>query len=439
MYEDRWGLAITAANAEAVASYGAAVADVLEYRLAAGRHVKAALEADAGFAMGLCLRGYMLMQLATGAVAGKVDRVIAAGRAVAGRANRRERLHLEALGHWRGGEVGAACRCWRAILDDAPQDVLALRLHHFMSFWQGEAEALRDVPAAVLRAMDPGAPGYGFAVGMHAFGLEECGDYAGAEERGREAVARNGDDLWAIHAVAHVMEMEGRREEGLAWIGGRGREAWADRNPFKAHLWWHAALFALALGDEGEVLALYDREIRVDESGFYLDVQNAASLLMRLVLAGVEVGERWQPLADIAEERRDDHAMAFTDIHYAMALVGAGRLAAGRRYLESLRAFAAGGRGDAARVAAALTVPIVEALLDYGEGRYGAAAGRLSAVAGGMAGVGGSHAQRDVLLQVGIDAARRGGRGEDGRRLAAVRGVGGDGGVAGLRQSCGRR
>lgn len=420
MYEDRWGLAMTAGCAEAVASYEAAVADVLEYRLAAGRHLKAALEADAGLAMGLCLRGYMLMQLATGAVAGKVDGAIAAGREVAGRANWRERLHLEALGHWRGGEVGAACRCWRAILERAPQDVLALRLHHFMSFWQGEAEALRDVPAAVLRAMGPGAPGAGFAMGMHAFGLEECGDYGAAEERGREAVARNGDDLWAIHAVAHVMEMEGRCEEGLAWIGGRG-EAWADRNPFKAHLWWHAALFALALGDEGEVLALYDREIRVDESGFYLDVQNAASLLMRLVLAGVEVGERWGPLADIAEERCDDHAMAFTDIHYAMALVGAGRLAAGRRYLESLRGFAGGGGGDAARVAVALTVPIVEALLDYGEGRYGAAAARLAGVAGGMAGVGGSHAQRDVLLAVGIDAARRGGRGEDERRLAGLR------------------
>ncbi len=420
MRTDHWGLAITAAGAEAVESYDAAIGDLLEYRLSAGRHLKAALDHDPCFPMGLCLRGYMLMQLATGAVADKVDRAIAAARQAAAHGDERERRHLEALRHWRNGHIGEACRCWRAILCAAPQDLLALRLHHFMSFWRGEAAALRDVSAAALDAIDPELPGYGFALGMHAFGLEECGEYARAEERGREAVARNGDDLWAIHAVAHAMEMTGRCEEGLAWLE-RPPEAWADRNPFKAHLWWHAALFAFALGENDEVLALYDREIRVDESGFYLDVQNAASLLMRLDLAGVDVGDRWQPLADLAERRCGDHVMAFTDLHYMMALVGARRGPAARRHLESLRAFAAGGEGDAAGLAASLTVPIATALLEYGEGRHGEAASRLAALAGAMAPVGGSHAQRDIVFKIGIDAALRAERDDDARQLLALR------------------
>lgn len=43
---------------------------------------------------------------------------------------------------------------------------------------------------------------------MHAFGLVETGSYALAEERADVALAMQSTDIWAVHAMAHVYEME---------------------------------------------------------------------------------------------------------------------------------------------------------------------------------------------------------------------------------------
>lgn len=417
--DDAFGLTLSTDSKDAAAAWNKAVPDFLEYRLTTGNHIKAALEADPDFVMGLCFRGYFLMQLGTTAVAGKVREVLGEAKARLEAATPRERRHVVALEHWLNGRPGEACREWEAILVEAPTDFIALRLHHFSSFWRGDREALRGEPASVLGRIDEATPGYNFALGMLAFGLEECGDYAAAEHCGRKAVALNGDDLWAIHSVAHVLEMQCRHDEGAAFLS-QPFSAWADRNPFKDHVWWHTALFALELGDHDRVLDIYDREVKVKEGGFYLDVQNAASLLMRLELAGVDVGDRWRTLAALAEQRIDDHVLPFTDAHFMLALTGAHRLDAARSYLDSLERFAAGG-SEPAQITATHTVPVAKALLAYADGRYGDAADRLLALRHDLGPLGGSHAQQDVFHQILIDAAMRAGRPELARSLLAER------------------
>ena len=420
MSHDAQGLECTAQDPRAVATYDDALATFFEFRLATQDHLKAALAVDADFIMGLCFRAYLLMQFGSRHIYPKVDPILIGLEALRGHANPRERAHIAALGRWREGRIGDACRIWESILVETPQDLLALRLHHGMSFWLGRREALRNAPAAVLGRIAESTPGYGAVLGMFAFGLEECGDYPRAEEFGRRAQTLNPDDLWALHAVAHVMEMQGRHEEGREWLE-RPFDAWADRNPFKDHVWWHAALFALEEGDDERALEIYEHEVRIDDAGFYLDVQNAASLLMRLVLLGTDVGGRWEELAELAEARTGDHVLAFTDLHFMMSLTGAGRHDAAARYLASLDAFSREEAPDAAPVTASLGLPVAEALLAHAKGEYGRCTDLLFPLRHSLAPLGGSHAQQDVFHQILIDAAIRDGRRDLAHSLLAER------------------
>ncbi|MFQ5626574.1 MAG: tetratricopeptide repeat protein, partial [Methyloligellaceae bacterium] len=367
--------------------------------------------------MGLCMRAAMMLQIGSNQVHSKIAGTLARARTLAKGATRREQMHVAALEHWLAGNLSKACKVWQELLDQWPADIMALRLHHNGSFWTGDREGLARAPAGVLKALGEDTPASGFIIGMAAFGLEESGDYSQAEKFGRQAVERNENDLWALHAVAHILEMQGRREEGRNLLN-QPYGTWSDRNPFKDHLWWHAALFALELGDTAQVLELYDREVRVDDTGFYLDVQNAASLLKRLELAGVDVGERWEELADLAESRTGDHVMPFTDSHFMLALTGAGRLAAARAYLASLKDFARTGDNEVSVVTGDVTVPLCEALLACGEGRYDDAADILYALRDDLSPMGASHAQRDVFRQITIDAVMQ--AGQNGRARALL-------------------
>jgi len=148
---------------------------------------------------------------------------------------------------------------------------------------------LRDHVARVLPEWSNDDPGYHALLGMYAFGLEECGDYRRAEDFGRWAIDLNPRDAWAHHAVAHVMDMQGRLQDGIAWMTTRQR-FWSENNFFAVHNWWHLALFHLELDQVEAVLALYDEAVRAARSRVVQDLVDAAALLWRLLLRGVDVG-----------------------------------------------------------------------------------------------------------------------------------------------------
>ena len=127
-------------------------------------------------------------------------------------------------------------------------------------------------------------------------------------------------------AVAHVIEMQGRHREGVAWLDGL-KGHWGGANDFINHLWWHRTLYHLELEQYAKVLEIYDEHVRTGRLDFYLVMHNAASLLWRLELYGVEVGDRWAELAGFAAERVHDHANPFNDMHFAMALAAFAALA----------------------------------------------------------------------------------------------------------------
>lgn len=420
MTADERGLALSGADGAQAAALDAGMRDFLDYRLSAFPALKSLCEAAPEFPMAHLLKGFLLLAMGT---RDTVPAARACCRQVTTQAealNPRERAHLQALSAWARGDTLAACRCWDELLVDHPRDLLALKLQHFLLFWMGRADHMRDAAARVLPAWDQETPGYPQLLGFYAFGLEETGSYPEAERLGREAVERHPDDLWAIHAVAHVYEMQGRLGEGTAWLS-QPIDRWDDRNPFKGHLWWHSAMFAFEKGDFPRVVTLYDAAVRPDDSTFYLDIQNAASLLARLELAGVEVGDRWDELADAAQSRQGDHVLVFTEPHYTMAFGRTGRFDQAERQIASFRDFAAAAGNSGSSVVEAVAAPLCEAIRDFYKGEHSAAVERMMAIRYDYQLIGGSHAQRDVFALFLIEAAARAGKLSLARALLAER------------------
>jgi len=223
-----------------------------------------------------------------------------------------------------------------------------------------------------------------------------------------------------------VMEMQARHGEGAAWVETGAAHLGGATN-FRFHLAWHRALFLLEGGARAEMLACYDESVRDHASplvqgqpDLYIDVQNAASLLMRLELLGVDVGDRWSELADKAAARIGDHLIPFTVPHWVMALAATGRWSDCDAVLAALReACARTASGGDAPSAARVALATAEGVHAHRRGAHAAAVAALVPVRHDLARLGGSHAQRDILWQIMTDAARRLGDADLTRQLVA--------------------
>jgi hypothetical protein len=316
-----------------------------------------------------------------------------------------ERGHLEAVGHLVEGRWHAASRALLQLSADHPHDLLALQAGHQIDFLTGNARLLRDRIARALPDWSPAMPGWHALLGMHAFGLEEMGDYGQAEAAGRKAVELEPRDGWAQHAVAHVLEMQGRTGEGILWMR-RDFGAWSRDSFFAVHNWWHLALYHLDRGETDEVLRLFDGPIFGHRSTVAMDLVDASALLWRLYLRGVPVGERWQVVADNWRPFARAGSYAFNDAHAVMAFVGAGRPALVDEVIDAQeRAMA--GSGDNARFTRDVGRPVALGLNAFGEGHYASCIAHLQPVIPIASRFGGSHAQRDLLDQTLMEAALR--------------------------------
>ncbi len=410
MLRDVLGLPISTTAPAAAAAFDGAVTSYVRYRTDAAKRLAAALEADPEFGLAWCLRGYFTMLAFKSALVPAAVEALAGARRFTAAATPRERAHVEALARWAASDLTGAVAIWDQILADHPRDILAFRLAHFVNFWLGRTGAMRASVESVLPAWHAEVPGYAALLACHCFALEECGEYVRAEQSGRAAIALDPTDLWAAHGVAHVMEMQGRRAEGVRWIAGL-EDGWTEANNLKHHLWWHCGLFHLECGEFDAVLDLYDHRFRdlgaklvQSQPDLYIDVQNAASMLFRLERLGVDVGDRWVELADKAEARIGDCLSVFTLPHWMMALAATGRSEAAERMIAATRE-AARGNDDHARLVADVAVPVAEAVLLHRRGASAEAVGKLRPVVGMMSRIGGSHAQQDVLEQLYLDAA----------------------------------
>jgi tetratricopeptide (TPR) repeat protein len=422
MHRDARGLPISTASAKAAAAFDHLAAGYLTYRADTPDRLKAVLEVDPDFALAHCMKGYFAMLGFKKAVVPVAIEAARTAQSLAAGATPRERSHVAALAAWADGDIDRAIAAWESILRDHPHDAIAFRLAHFVVFWLGRPQDMLASVERVMPAWSEDIPGYAMMLACRCFALEEAGNYLAAEPCGRRAIELDPGDLWAAHAVAHVMEMQGRRSEGVLWLTTLAPN-WEGSHNLQHHLWWHCALFMHEQGDHAGVLRLYDTRFRnlaapltVASPDVYIDVQNAASMLFRLQRLGVDVGNRWEELADKAEARIGDCQSAFTLPHWLMALIATGRTAAAERMVEAMRTFAMGS-GTVPPLVRDYVLPIAQAQLAHAAGRHREAVDLMRPALGSMHRLGGSHAQQDVLEQLFADAALKAGSSADVRLI----------------------
>lgn len=422
MPKDCRGLEMTAASDTAVEAYDLTIRAYLAFARDTGDRLKAAYAGDADMPMAHCLKGYFFQLFSNPALHPKADQALAQAQSAADArgANTRERTHIAALAAWRAGDLRKATALWEAILIEHPRDILALKLGHFTHFYLGDAAELRDSVARVLPCWSESTPDYGYVLAMRAFGLEEAGDHAEAEKAGRRSVEINREDCWGVHAVAHVLEMQGRAKEGIAWVADL-RPSWSKANNFRFHVSWHQALFHFEREEYGEALALYDGEFRAERTDDILDLSNAIAMLWRLEDEGVSVGGRWDELAAIAERRSDDRVLAFADAHFAMALAAGGRAERAAAMAQAMSAAEAGGRVTEAPILRGIGAALAGAIIAFRRGDFAAVVERLYPRRHEVRDIGGSRAQRDVFARLLIRAALAAGRPKLARALLAER------------------
>ena len=380
--------------------------------------------ADPSWAMPHLMKAGFLLSLTEPPLLAEAAAHIECARALQRHATPRERAHFEAVQAVADGRWQVACRIWDDLLVEHPRDALALQWAHLWDFYRGDAMGLRQRPARALPEWDEGDPLYPFVLALHAFGLEENNLYPQAEDAGRRALDANPRVPWAVHAVAHVMEMQGRYEAGASWLR-QHQAAWAEGNGFAAHLWWHKALFRLEAMDLAGVLRLVDAHLAGEKLQVTLDRVDAASMLWRLHLLGEDVTTRCAALlADWAPADGDAGDYAFNDLHTVMAMLGAGEVHRAEAWLARCAERAldpADARRSNHQMAREVGLPLMRGLLALARGDADGAVDLMAPVRSVAARFGGSHAQRDLIDLTLLAATAQGGRQALGRALVNER------------------
>ncbi len=396
---DRRGNPVSTASGAALDHAETALWRMMSFFDAPVGDIDAALAADPRWGLLHVMHACFLLTLTEPSLMPAVHEALAQAERLASGANDRERAHLAAATRCARGDWHGACDAWGRILADHPLDLYALQWAHLFDFYRGDAAQLKARPAATLQTLPTDDPLRRYVLGMHAFGLEESGELAKAEAVGREAAGSAAKVPWATHAVAHVMEMQGRHEDGIRWLSDREAD-WSQGNGFAGHHWWHRALFHLEGMDVAAALALYDAQLASDKAALTLQRLDGAALLWRIHLLGGDVGARWDDVArgwDLSATRAGHSA--FNDLHALMVLIGQGRPSDADGFIAAAQAQADASQASNAAMAREVGLPLMRGLLAHSQGRFNDAIAHIAPAHRIAHRFGGSHAQRDLITQ----------------------------------------
>lgn len=395
---DLLGNPVSSTSAATLAGIDDFVDGFLAYERKAA-HVLAAADADASSVLANIYAGFSWMFLEAAGAKQSATTYLQRALGASTSANRRELMLLRQLERWIADDVPMVQSIGDQIVSEFPTDLASVKLHQYFSFNRGDARGMLRIARMAEAANADNAHLHG----MLAFGLEQMNDIPAAEHSARRALALKEKEPWAQHALAHVMLSTGRVREGEVFLADASR-TWVGLNSFMyTHNWWHKALFDISLGDTAAVFAAYDQHVWGIEKDYSQDQVGAVSLLARMEVAGLDVGDRWQDVADHMAGRARDTIQPFLTLQYLYGLARAEREEADE-LMRAVTDKAATRDAFDAVVWRDVALPAARGVLAHARGHYAEAARDLSVALPRMSEIGGSHAQRDLFGQLLLDA-----------------------------------
>ncbi|HXP65948.1 MAG TPA: hypothetical protein VN815_10775, partial [Steroidobacteraceae bacterium] len=320
MPRDYLGNPVTGQRDETLRSIDDFIEGYLAYETRAENILEAA-EADPASCMANVYAGMLWMLLEAPEAPSRAQRYLAAAEQAAPAATRREQINTAMLRAWVDDDLARTIRLCDQLSDEFPRDLAIVKTHQYFEFNRGNAPEMLRV-ALKVAAANADVP---YVYGMKAFGYEQCHLLDEAESEARSALSMRRKEPWAQHALAHVLLTRGRMDEGAQFLEDAS-DTWKGLNSFMlTHIWWHLALFYLSQGRDGEALEVYDRHCWGIAKHYSQDQVGAISLLARFEIAGIDVGDRWDDVADHVAARAKDTVQPFLTLQYLYGLARAGR------------------------------------------------------------------------------------------------------------------
>lgn len=382
---DQYGLEFTTDSDNAADAYVEGLDLLLRNRIEAGPRLLRALELDPCFALARATLAF-LQQLQEDATTPVAQILLAAQHAK--HATGRERQLIDALRRAMVGDLWTAGVMISTHLDGYPRDVLMLREHLLLQNYGGDARRKEAIAAELggLAAQFGNDPWF---LGVYSFALSETGEVTDAARIATTGLGAHPDHSVLAHSLAHTQFEMGddlaARDFLDDWLVDHG-----DSVVSAGHLTWHLALTHLALSDPGRALALFHRQKEVGPAlGFARE--DAISLLWRLHLRGVDVGDEW---TDLLERRTSaGPRRPFELAHLAFAFAALGDDAG----LQQLAAQAEEDAVARPHQPFHLLPPLIEALRLVAADRWTEAVPVFEASADGFRRLGGSNEQHALI------------------------------------------
>jgi len=323
-----------------------------------------------------------------------------------------EIMHLKAAQLLSNEDYYGAMTTFEEILAKYPFDAYALHMAYFLALTSGHTSKLRDIPASVVKDYKPGMPFYGHVHGKLCFGQGEMAEYEASEISGRLALDHFPLDNWSHHALSHNFEESGRALQGARFLENTEPD-WTQGTTFSQHIWWHKALFFVQLGQFESALSLYDDTVgplSLKDGGNF-PLSDGSSLLMRLQLEGVDIGDRAKEQARKWEDHNSDFVSLFYDGHNCFTNLMAGDSVANTKLMDNMREYIKGDRkGWNKDVTEKVGVPLLEGITEFFAGDYSKAVQTLSPIIPEVERcIQGSGAQKDIFQQILLHACAKSG------------------------------